>query len=737
MPNFKKILGGGAALGATGLGGYVYGGSRGMEMGRKQGLQRGYEMGRRDAMLRQQAPSPTPNVSGPKPNDPPEPAEDMSGKRQPEEKTAGHCPHCGGEITEGGRCPKCGEKVSKEEIEKEAERFEVIERPDGFYIKATRTGEVLNKQPIKSRAKAQQAIQSENPSETPVLNSALSGAAIGGLGGAALGGGVVPGVIGGGGLGLIRGKIKKHQNRSGIKGRAQMAASHNGSSGQAAGQGGQGANKQASDCEPCSEKEADDEESDDSCWDNYKQVGMKTKDGKKVPNCVPKDDSKESSMPMIQSMMHGPQPGVTMPSAPHGGRARMILRRVPRRGVQSQMAEQGSDQGPDQDMPHEMQEEQGEAEESGKQESDGEMPEQLKGESGENGGEDDEEAEEGESEEGAEEAEEQESEEEEAEEESEEQEAEEDQEEESEEKEAAADGEVPGELAFYEFADSFPAGNTKEASACKVADDDPCWEGYEQAGMKTKDGKKVPNCIPKEGYMENKMAGTFSMAFEEAGEPTAPKHLMIDPNQRTEAKIASALNRDLINENDAVELWALKEALEKDAESIDKEAAGMGGTTGKALMAAGLLAPPAMMAANKAIDPIRERVRYHRMKQLPGKPIRLQGGRGEGMENAKENWNVPEDASKEKATEKARRRAFSILHDQAPEVTRSPSVARGMIRHSLTSGSTPRRLMESAQDYGSNAASAESKRQQMIRNQGRAVADASQAMKEQAQAAGQ
>lgn len=26
--------------------------------------------------------------------------------------------------------------------------------------------------------------------------------------------------------------------------------------------------------------------------------------------------------------------------------------------------------------------------------------------------------------------------------------------------------------------------------------DDPCWDGYEMAGWKEKDGKKVPNCIP-------------------------------------------------------------------------------------------------------------------------------------------------------------------------------------------------------------------------------------------------
>lgn len=25
----------------------------------------------------------------------------------------------------------------------------------------------------------------------------------------------------------------------------------------------------------------------------------------------------------------------------------------------------------------------------------------------------------------------------------------------------------------------------------------PCWKGYEQVGTKKKDGKKVPNCVPK------------------------------------------------------------------------------------------------------------------------------------------------------------------------------------------------------------------------------------------------
>lgn len=33
-------------------------------------------------------------------------------------------------------------------------------------------------------------------------------------------------------------------------------------------------------------------------------------------------------------------------------------------------------------------------------------------------------------------------------------------------------------------------------------DEDPCWDDYEQIGMKTKNGKEVPNCVPKEGVSE-------------------------------------------------------------------------------------------------------------------------------------------------------------------------------------------------------------------------------------------
>ena len=49
---------------------------------------------------------------------------------------------------------------------------------------------------------------------------------------------------------------------------------------------------------------------------------------------------------------------------------------------------------------------------------------------------------------------------------------------------------------------------TKEKMASdKKSDkqDDPCWKGYEQVGMKEKNGKQVPNCVP-----ENKKSNSKS-----------------------------------------------------------------------------------------------------------------------------------------------------------------------------------------------------------------------------------
>ncbi len=42
----------------------------------------------------------------------------------------------------------------------------------------------------------------------------------------------------------------------------------------------------------------------------------------------------------------------------------------------------------------------------------------------------------------------------------------------------------------------------KRKKKYKKRADDPCWEGYKQIGMKTKDGHEVPNCVPEETAAE-------------------------------------------------------------------------------------------------------------------------------------------------------------------------------------------------------------------------------------------
>ncbi len=64
---------------------------------------------------------------------------------------------------------------------------------------------------------------------------------------------------------------------------------------------------------------------------------------------------------------------------------------------------------------------------------------------------------------------------------------------------------------------------TKKKNAPKASEkraDDPCWNGYEKIGMKTKNGKKVPNCVPE------KESATSSAATPKVGDSDA-----LDPNR--------------------------------------------------------------------------------------------------------------------------------------------------------------------------------------------------------------
>ena len=48
-----------------------------------------------------------------------------------------------------------------------------------------------------------------------------------------------------------------------------------------------------------------------------------------------------------------------------------------------------------------------------------------------------------------------------------------------------------------ESLDDFLFEKKKTKKSKKMKGDDPCWDGYEMIGTKEKDGKEVPNCVPK------------------------------------------------------------------------------------------------------------------------------------------------------------------------------------------------------------------------------------------------
>ena len=69
-----------------------------------------------------------------------------------------------------------------------------------------------------------------------------------------------------------------------------------------------------------------------------------------------------------------------------------------------------------------------------------------------------------------------------------------------------------------------------EKDKSKTNEENPCWDGFKQVGMKTKGGKQVPNCVPEETTAESccddcideKTLG--KMAFDKIYQMTHPKH---------------------------------------------------------------------------------------------------------------------------------------------------------------------------------------------------------------------
>ena len=61
-----------------------------------------------------------------------------------------------------------------------------------------------------------------------------------------------------------------------------------------------------------------------------------------------------------------------------------------------------------------------------------------------------------------------------------------------------------------------------------LLENDPCWKGYTQYGMKDKNGKEVPNCVPNESVVKEISGRTPKIFVKTAAVEKKIKELMAD-----------------------------------------------------------------------------------------------------------------------------------------------------------------------------------------------------------------
>ena len=103
-------------------------------------------------------------------------------------------------------------------------------------------------------------------------------------------------------------------------------------------------------------------------------------------------------------------------------------------------------------------------------------------------------------------------------------------------------------------------------------DSNPCWKGYKQLGMKKKNGKKVPNCIP-ESEITLEDTQDFHEEFGHLG-------FSIDENDLFEAEYQG--RKVKLNKPTRGDVKKFKVYVKNDKDNVIKVNFGHGGTSAKA-----------------------------------------------------------------------------------------------------------------------------------------------------------
>jgi hypothetical protein len=107
----------------------------------------------------------------------------------------------------------------------------------------------------------------------------------------------------------------------------------------------------------------------------------------------------------------------------------------------------------------------------------------------------------------------------------------------------------------------------------KLMENDPCWKGYKQVGMKDKNGKEVPNCVP-EGVV-NELGGISSIH---------KLYLAVSENHRKLKADQLAMAKKYNNETDPAKKAKLMDMLKKGTEKLRTVADNLSGVEERYIM---------------------------------------------------------------------------------------------------------------------------------------------------------
>jgi len=192
--------------------------------------------------------------------------------------------------------------------------------------------------------------------------------------------------------------------------------------------------------------------------------------------------------------------------------------------------------------------------------------------------------------------------------------------------------------------------------ASQTEDTDPCWDNYKQVGMKTKGGRQVPNCVPKEAVNPAQQAA-IAIAMKKAGKK--PKNEEYTGAEKVSKNSNDASSR-FVGTNSLTDVYkkstpgytntvkrVVKEYIEEDATGYKSPSGGLtqkgrdhyNNTTGSHLKAPVTTKPSKLKAGSKSAN--RRKSFCARMGGVKG-PMRKPNGEPTRKALALRKWNCEE-----------------------------------------------------------------------------------------------